>query len=197
MNDNQNFLGGIEFKNSNPSMVISQYFCNTLDSSGLATRDELSPIEKNIIEKRISRTILTGKEKWEYDSLTKTYYYFQPNKFCDNIGGTYDKMLCTHFRWINYNENIKYGEFQGHPDDNRIMFNYDYGEKGVGNFKDWLSKQLSSGKPVKVYYIMQYPFIKKIPPQYNPSPRFIPHSITIESSGNVKPIISQKYRKKI
>ena len=86
------FLGGFEFSSNSDNKVISQHFCNSIDDCGkIGVRDSIS-YEKNIIEKRIGMDILTGDEDWFFDDTTKTYYYFQYNKFNENIGGSYDKI---------------------------------------------------------------------------------------------------------
>lgn len=192
------FLGGFEFSSNSDNKVISQHFCNSIDDCGkIGVRDSIS-YEKNITEKRIGMDILTGDEDWFFDDTTKTYYYFQYNKFNENIGGSYDKMMCTHFRWTEYNTNIEYGQFQGGAE-NQIMFNYDFGKAGVENFKNWLREQYTnpSKTPVKVLYTLQYPILQRRNEIYIPSPRFIPAHVSVNSNDKnaVQPILHVKYQK--
>ena len=192
------FLGGFEFLSNTDNKEVSQHFCNSIDDFGkIAVRDSIL-YDKNITEKRIGMDILTGDEEWYFDDLTKTYYYFQYNKFCENIGGLYDKMMCTHFRWTDYTTNIEYGQFQG-GSKNQIMFNYDFGKDGVENFKKWLREQYTNPNkmPVKVQYTLQYPILQRRDEPYIPNPRFIPAHVSVNSDNkdSVQPIIHMKYQK--
>ena len=179
------FLLGIEQDIDDENKIISQFFCTEIgENNKFATRDSVD-VNDNIIKRRIGKTILTGAEEWKYDEKTKTYYFKQFNKFCENISGKYDRMMCTHFRWSKYKENLKYGEFQGDYKNN-IMFNFDFGKDGVDNFRKWLTNQNSQGQPVEVYYILQNPIIIK----NNSNKKF-----SIIENSKVTPIFS--YERKI
>lgn len=159
-----------------------QYFCNNITKDNKLSCCDNLEFENNKINKRIGRNIITGDEEWYYDEKTKTYYYYQFNKFNNDIGGKYDPMLCTHFRWTPYSLAPEYGYFQG-GESNEIMFNYDYGKNGVDNFKKWLKEQYSKGTPVEVQYIMQFPISIYNRPLYKPNPRFIACNYSIDSNG--------------
>ena len=198
MDSRKPFLGGFEFLSDYDNKAISQHFCNSIDDFGkIAVRDSIL-FAKGITEKRIGKEILTGDEDWFFDDTTKTYYYFQYNKFCENIGGTYDKMMCTHFRWTDYTTNIEYGQFQGGPE-NQIMFNYDFGKGGVNNFKLWLKEQYTNPNksPVIVQYTLQHPILQRGNEPYIPDPRFIPAHVSVNSDDKnaVQPILHMQYQK--
>jgi len=169
-----------------------QYFCNMIEPNGDFACADVLNIEKNRIIKRIGQTILTGDEDWFFDKNTKTYFFYQNNKFYKNIGGKYDPMMCTHARWTKYTESIEYSYIQG-GEKNEIMFNYDYGKDGIDNFKKWLKEQFDKNIPVKILYIMQNPKIIDLGTLHKLNPRFNVHSIEI--LNEVKPTI--EYRQKL
>ncbi len=138
--------------------------------------------KNQIIIQRIGEHILDGTERWLYDSITKTYYYYQDNKFHNPCGGFFDTMLCTHFNWRQYTKTPPYATIQGGVE-NEIMFNYDFGVGGVEKFIEWLQKQVNINTPVIIKYILQEPIIRHIEIP-NPRPRFIPkHKFIISDDG--------------
>lgn len=174
--EERNYLASMDFV-GNKDITISQYFCNNNFNEKLETSDSLDLDDNECIKiQRIGMTTLKGDEDWFYDEETQTYYYFQFNKFCNDISGKYDKMLCTHFRWVESTNILNWGEFQGDYD-NKVMFKFDKENVECGNiikFKEWLKEQFDKGTPVQVYYILQYPEISFHGNDYIPSPRFLP-----------------------
>ncbi len=187
------YLASIEFVEPK-NVLTSQYFCNWADSEKLETCDSLN-ISDGMLIQRIGKNVLTGEEEWFYDKESGTYYYYQFNKFNKDISGKYDKMLCTHFRWVEYTKSPKWSEFQG-SNDNKIMFKYDREKTETGDvegFKEWLKKQYNLNKPVEIYFIMQYPELSFNKDDYNPNPRFKPYHIEIGVNGEIKPKVTTQY----
>lgn len=189
--EERNYLASMDYVET-IDKTITQYFCNNDDNGNFETTDTLQITDNQYIKiQRIGKTILTGNENWFYDDETQTYYYYQFNKFCNEITGIYDKMLCTHFRWIKRNNKLNWGEFQGDID-NKIMFKFDKESIKNGdiiNFKQWLKEQFDKGKPVEVYYILQYPEISFLGNDYIPNPHFKPYHQEIITDSKVKPKI--------
>ena len=102
------FLGSLETSNKN----IRKYLCNKSKENSIVNCDYYD-ITNNIITKRIERNILTGEENIRFDQKTKTFAYFQKNKFNIDSLGKYDRMMCNYFRWQEYSDEIEYGMFQG------------------------------------------------------------------------------------
>ena len=148
----------------------------------------------------IFKNILTGNEYWRYDKKTNTYAYFQKNKFNENGLGTLDTMLCTHFRWQQFDFNIKEGMFQGN-DKGEIMFNFYDNSKGIEFFKEWLRQNWLNGKPVEVYYALQCPIIIKKDAIYNWNYLYDlyknPENISIVSNDGLLPIVEKRNHKTI
>lgn len=188
------YLASIDYVETNEK-IITQYFCNNNDEI-FKTMDTIEFNNSRQIKiQRIGKTVLTGNENWFFDDKTKTYYYYQFNKFCEEITGVYDKMLCTHFRWVKHNNKLNWGEFQGDID-NKIMFKFDkesisYGN--VDNFKKWLKNQYEKGTPVEVYYILQYPEISFQGFECIPAPHFKPYHQEIITNSNLKPEMQSTY----
>ena len=181
--EERNYLSSIDYVASERN--ITQYFCN-LFFDNFETADSMHFIDYYAIKiQRIGKTILTGDEEWFFDKETQSYYYYQFNKFCNDITGLYDKMLCTHFRWVKKNDKLNYGEFCGDLD-NKIMFKFDNNEN-IDNFKKWLRVQFEKSRPVEVYYILQYPEISFVGNNFNPNPRFKKCHSEIISSNRVIP----------
>ncbi len=155
------FLGSLETSNKN----IRKYLCNKSKENSIVNCDYYD-ITNNIITKRIERNILTGEENIRFDQKTKTFAYFQKNKFNIDSLGKYDRMMCNYFRWQEYSDEIEYGMFQGN-DKGEIMFRFTDGVTDVKEFKKWLKEKYISGKPVEVYFSMQYPIIQKQDKIYN------------------------------
>lgn len=169
------------------SFDVRSYFSNSIEF-GVFSCNDVIEFCTNTVVKRIGEIILDGTEEWLYDSITKTYYFHQENKFHIPCGGFFDTMLCTHFTWRQYSEIPLYGTIQGRSE-NEIMFNYDFGKGGVSNFIDWLQVQVSKNFPVKVLFVLQEPIISHIELP-SPKPRFIPKHYFIESHDDVNPTIS-------
>ncbi len=190
MQDNKMFFGSIEITNDN----IKQYLCNNIEDNGKAfVRDIYNP-ENSIIIKKVGRNILTGDENWRYDYETKTFVYFQENKFNEDGLGKYDNMMCTRFRWQEYSKEVKYGMFQGN-EKGEIMFKFYDKVESVDVFKEWLKNQFSKGIPVEVYFALQYPIIVKIEKAYNwcylhKLTREFSHISVDNSSTGIQPIIN-------
>ena len=193
--EERKYLASINYVETNEKL-ITQYFCNTNKNEVFETTDSIEFNNNYQIKiQRIGKTILTGSENWFYDVETKTYYYYQFNKFCKEITGYYDKMLCTHFRWVKHSNKLNWGEFQGDID-NKIMFKFDKENTEHGNitnFKQWLKEQYEKGKPVEVYYILQYPEISFKSFDYIPNPHFKPYHQEIITNNDIKPQISSTY----
>ena len=162
MEDKKIFLGGLEIKND----IIKPYLCNSYEKDGKSFIRDTYNFENNIITKRLGKNLLTGNEKWRYDPETKTYAYYQENKFNENGLGKFDTMLCTHFRWQEYSSEIPESMFQGN-DKGEIMFNFYDATKGLDYFKNWLKEQYNKNKPVEVLFALQFPIIIKKEKIYN------------------------------
>lgn len=189
MQDNKMFLGAIEMTNDN----IKQYLCNSIEDNGKSFVRDVYNIENSIIIKKVGRNILTGNENWRYDFETKTFVYFQENKFNEDGLGKYDNMMSTHFRWQVYSKEVKYSMFQGN-EKGEIMFKFYDKVESVDDFKEWLRNQYSKGNPVEVYFALQYPIIVKTEKTYNwcylhKLTREFSH-ITVNSSNGIQPIIN-------
>lgn len=162
MEDRNIFLGSLEITND----LLKNRLCNSFEKDGKAyIRDEYS-FDKNIIIKRIGKNILTGNEEWRYDEETNTYAYVQENKFNEDELGKYDTMMCTHFRWQPYSVKIEESKFQGNSK-GEIMFNFYNDCKGLNYFKNWLREQYTKGKPVEIYFALQFPILIKKEKIYN------------------------------
>lgn len=162
MEDKKFFLGSLEITNN----ILKNRLCNSYEEDGKSyIKDEYS-FEKSIIIKRIGKNILTGDEKWRYDQETKTYAYFQENKFNEEGLGEFDTMMCTHFRWQPYNIEIQESKFQGNSN-GEIMFNFYNDSKGLDYFKKWLKEQFIKGQPVEVQFALQFPILIKKAKIYN------------------------------
>lgn len=190
MQENKMFLGEIEMTND----VIKQYLCNSIEDSKKAFVRDVYDVENSIIIKKIGKNILTGNENWRYDFETKTFAYFQENKFNDEGMGKYDNMMSTRFRWQTYSKEIKSGMFQGN-EKNEIMFKFNEKVDCVDEFKEWLRNQYSKGTPVEVYFALQYPIIIETEKAYNwcylhKLTREFSHIIVNNSNNNIQPIIN-------
>lgn len=190
MQENKMFLGEIEMTND----VIKQYLCNSIEDNKKAFVRDVYDVENSIIIKKIGKNILTGNENWRYDFETKTFAYFQENKFNDEGMGKYDNMMSTRFRWQTYSKEIKSGMFQGN-EKNEIMFKFNEKVESVDAFKEWLRNQYSQGTPVEVYFALQYPIIIKTEKAYNwcylhKLTREFSHIIVNNSSNGIQPIIN-------
>ena len=162
MEDKKIFLGSLEITND----LLKNRLCNSFEKDGKAyIRDEYS-FDKSIIIKRIGKNVLTGNEEWRYDEETNTYAYFQENKFNEEDLGKYDTMMCTHFRWQPYSVKIEESKFQGN-NNGEIMFNFYNNIKGLNYFKNWLKEQFAKGKPVEIYFALQFPILIKKEKIYN------------------------------
>ncbi len=187
-------MGLCSMENNQKNSFEKQFFCNSINSRNELACVDYIDFDKKIISYRTNKVTLSGEEEWYYDNLTKTYYYHQCNKFCDIIGGKSDKMLCTHFRWVEYTDSPEHDEFQGGPE-NQIMFNFDYGKDGVENFKSWLKMQSEKGTPVEVLYTLQYPIIIQEDSQSIPDIEVpMGSTVTTESNG-IKADVSVRFRK--
>lgn len=190
MQENKMFLGAIEMTND----VIKQYLCNSIEDNKKAFVRDVYDVENSIIIKKIGKNILTGNENWRYDFETKTFAYFQENKFNDDGMGKYDNMMSTHFKWQTYSKEIKFGMFQGN-EKNEIMFKFNEKVDCVDEFKEWLGNQYSKGTPVEVYFALQYPIIIETEKAYNwcylhKLTREFSHIIVNNSNNNIQPIIN-------
>jgi len=149
----------------------------------------------SFIVNRIGGNILIGIEDFRFDSATKSYCYKQDNKFNINGLAMYDSMMCSHFTWQKYSEEISYGKFQCNSS-GEIMFNYDDGKFGVENFKKWLNEQYRKKNPVIVYYTLQFPYISHYEKSYNWDYRIElirnPGSIIVDKSSGAPPIIVEE-----
>jgi hypothetical protein len=196
MEDKKIFLGSLEITNN----ILKNRLCNSLDEDGKAyIRDEYS-IDKNIIIKRIGKNILTGNEEWRYDQDTKTYAYFQENKFNEDGLGKFDTMMCTHFRWQPYSIEIEESKFQG-SSNGEIMFNFYNDSKGLDYFKKWLKEQFLKGKPIEVYFALQFPiliekekiynwcYLNRLNREYS--------DISVTSSEGLQPILNKSNQRRI
>ena len=192
--EKRNYLAKIDFDDAEKN--VTQFFCNSCVKDKFGTVDNFIILNGQRMKiQRIGKTVLTGDEEWYYDSESKSYYFYQFNKFCNDITGIYDKMLCTHFRWVKRTNELKYGEFQGDAD-NKIMFKFDKENQkngDINNFKRWLNEQFLNNSPVEIYYILQYPEISFYKSDYNPLPRFKFTSHQIITDNDLSPNTNTSY----
>ena len=181
------FLGAIEITNDN----VKHLLCTSKENGKFYIRDSLN-IEKNQITKRVGKNILTGDENWRFDSKTKTFAYYQENKFNIDGLGKYDTMMCNYFRWQPYSTDVKTSMFQGN-ECGEIMFRFEEG-KDVEVFKNWLREKYQIGAPVVVFFSLQYPIIKQNGRIYNLDVFSMGHvdfkNVDIISGGSVQPIVT-------
>ena len=183
MEDMSMFMGRLKHENIK-SYLDSERFCTECNE----TVDSLN-LEKQELKKYIGKEILTGNEEWHYCNENKTYYYNQFNKLI--VDNNSARMMSNYFTFVN-DLKTKIGTFSNGVKQ-EIHFNYDNGEKGVDNFKNWLKEKYYSGKPVEVYYVLQYPVIINRRFYYNSNPRIdIKYISTKASNGNLSPIINVK-----
>ena len=162
MEDKEIFLGALKINND----IIKPYLCNSVNENGEAFVRDTYDLDSNIITKRVGRNILSGNEKWRYDTETKTFCYLQSNKFNETGLGRYDTMMSTHYRWKSFDKNIQESMFQGN-ENGEIMFRFKKEINDLEYFKSWLKEQYSKGKPVEVYFALQFPIIIKKEKIYN------------------------------
>lgn len=185
------FLGSIEITNDNVKYLL----CTSIDDGKFFIRDSLN-IEKNEITKRIGKNILTGDENWRFDSKTKTFAYYQENKFNEMGLGKYDTMMCNYFRWQPYSTDVKPSVFQGN-ENGEIMFRFKECED-VDIFRGWLKEKYQENQPVVVFFALQYPIIKQNGRIYNFDVFSLGDmnfkNIELISGGNVQPILNVNSR---
>lgn len=162
MEDKTMFLGSLDIEND----IIKQYLCTEIENDKKSIVRDQYILGSDRVIKRIGKNILTGNEIWRYDSETKTFAYYQENKFNENGLGKYDKMMSNYFRWQTFNITIKESMFQGN-DKGEIMFKFYDGVEDVNVFKNWLRQKYEEGNPVEVYFALQYPVIMKMEKIYN------------------------------
>lgn len=143
-------LSGLDIENN------QKWYCNRVVDDIAKCCDTYDKDGSHI--QRIEHYIITGKENWKYNPISKCYYFFADNKYYDdNDGGRLDPMLCTHFRWSNDIVNTPLYMFSGGRK-NEIQFNYDNGVGGVENFVNWIKEQLNTKIPMQVCYVLMYPY---------------------------------------
>ena len=192
MEDKKMFLGALELKND----LVKQHLCNSCENNNFFVRDRYD-FENNQIIKKTGMNILTGDENWRFDLETKTFAYYQENKFNENGLGKYDTMMCNYFRWQPFNLEVKPSMFQGN-DKGEIMFRYENCED-IEIFKNWIKEKYQQGHPVQILFALQYPNIIQKEKIYNwntlnmPKLDFNNMSI-ISNNEKVQPILTTNSR---
>ena len=130
MEDIKVFMGKLNHNNLK-SYKDSENFCTEENATG----DSLN-METQDLKKYIGKEILTGNEEWFYSEEKKTYYYNQFNKI--QVDNNSAKMMCNYFSF-SINDKPEWGKFCNGINQ-EIHFNFDNGEKGVENFKNWLKE---------------------------------------------------------
>lgn len=143
-------LAGFDVENN------KKWYCNIVDGEKVKCCDTFDENGRRV--QRIAHYIITGEEEWKYNPISKCYYFLADNKYYDEVdGGRIDPMMCTHFRWTSDCESTPLYMFSGGKK-NEIQFNYDNGVDGVENFVNWLKNQLKKREPVRVQYVLMYPY---------------------------------------
>jgi hypothetical protein len=106
--------------------------------------------------RQIRKLVLTGKEAWNLWSSdqpdVERYYY----KWGKATPSDYD-LICTHFRFTNYDGNFEHIRLGGSNRDDFVIFISKAIVSTVEDFKAYLATQYANGTPVTAWYTLATP----------------------------------------